>query len=604
MLCVATVSRGGIDYYLRTVPSGPVPSRGLVEADGLWTGRLAATLGLSGDRVERGAVEALWSGVHPRTGETLDPRHARVGVLAFDCTFSAPKSVSVVHAVARDPEVVSEIAGAHEASVAAALSYVEDEAGRVRRRSGGEDRVVRSGLVAASFVHRVSRAEDPHLHSHVVVANLGKDEDGRWSALDGRALFLHAGTAGVLYRAQLRAELVSRLGVAWRWREDGFADLAGLRTEVVREFSRRSAEIAASLASEGRSGARASRVAASRTRAAKDLSVRYEELVARWTDRAASVGVTERVIEAVVPRRGQVALVDLSRDGRVRRGAPNVLDAPFTQQDLVVARAQSLEDGAPAAAIVERVASDLRDAVARGSGVEVRGRRAPTASLRTRTGSTFPSGVVERVLVTSRHLERERTLAAQVGAAHDLVGGPLPPGLWRPPSRARSPFEVGSEVARAIGVAARSGRPVIVLAPGGLEAAHAEAVLGFPAVAPTDTPRLARDGLVVAFAVDAWPVATLDRLVACAAASRSSLVLVSSGAPGGAVASPRGRGRAAGGVGRPPAKATDAPAFAAWETSRPPRGPGGGPVDVVLVEDARHLPRAASELCDRYRAET
>jgi hypothetical protein len=33
---------------------------------------------------------------HPRTGERLKPEHGRTKVAAFDLTFSAPKSVSVL----------------------------------------------------------------------------------------------------------------------------------------------------------------------------------------------------------------------------------------------------------------------------------------------------------------------------------------------------------------------------------------------------------------------------------------------------------------------------------------------------------------------------
>ena len=41
-------------------------------------------------------------------------------------------------------------------------------------------------MASAGFVHRVSRALDPHLHSHVVMANLGRGPEGTFTALDGR----------------------------------------------------------------------------------------------------------------------------------------------------------------------------------------------------------------------------------------------------------------------------------------------------------------------------------------------------------------------------------------------------------------------------------
>ena len=81
-----------------------------------------------------------------------------------------------------------------------------------RRGAGGVDRIPGRGLVAAAFRHRTSRAGDPQLHTHVLVANLTLGADGRWSALDGRRIYAHAKTAGYLYEARLRAELTRELG--------------------------------------------------------------------------------------------------------------------------------------------------------------------------------------------------------------------------------------------------------------------------------------------------------------------------------------------------------------------------------------------------------
>ena len=67
-------------------------------------------------------------------------------------------------------------------------------------------------MASAGFVHRVSRALDPHLHSHVVMANLGRGPDGTYTALDGRGLYAHRSAADALYHAQLRHELTTRLG--------------------------------------------------------------------------------------------------------------------------------------------------------------------------------------------------------------------------------------------------------------------------------------------------------------------------------------------------------------------------------------------------------
>ena len=88
-----------------------------------------------------------------------------------------------------------------------------------RRRSGAATAGLivepASGLVVGLFRHRTSRVGDPQLHTHAVVANLGRGPDGRWSTLDGRRLYAQARTASFVYQAVLRSELSRELGVQW-----------------------------------------------------------------------------------------------------------------------------------------------------------------------------------------------------------------------------------------------------------------------------------------------------------------------------------------------------------------------------------------------------
>ena len=107
------------------------------------------------------------------------------------------------------------------------------------------------GFIAAAFRHRSSRAGDPLLHTHVVVANATQAADGRWTALDGRELYRHAKTAGFLYQSALRAELSRELGIHWQAVESGTADLAGVPRRVIEHFSQRRAEILELMTSRG-----------------------------------------------------------------------------------------------------------------------------------------------------------------------------------------------------------------------------------------------------------------------------------------------------------------------------------------------------------------
>ena len=137
-----------------------------------------------------------------------------------------------------------------------------------------------------------SRAGDPQLHTHVLVANLVQADDGRWSTLDGRRLYAHAKTAGYLYEARLRAELTRELGVEWTPVRNGIADVAGVPRQVLRAFSRRRAQIEAELGSPGQSGARAAQAATLETRRRKDHDVDPVALDRQWRERAAELGFT------------------------------------------------------------------------------------------------------------------------------------------------------------------------------------------------------------------------------------------------------------------------------------------------------------------------
>jgi conjugative relaxase-like TrwC/TraI family protein len=162
--------------------------------------------------------------------------------------------------------------------------------------------VAGDGFVGAAFRHRSSRAGDPHLHTHVLVANMTRGPDGRWATLDGRHLYLPAKTAGYLYEANLRLELTRRLGVGWGPVVHGIADLEGIPDAVLRAFSTRRVEIEASLDQRGASSARAAEIAALDTRKSKDYGINAEATTERWRTQALGVGVEADAMDAVVGR--------------------------------------------------------------------------------------------------------------------------------------------------------------------------------------------------------------------------------------------------------------------------------------------------------------
>lgn len=213
------------------------------EAPGRWRGRGLGELGVAaGGRVEREAFMALMHGRHPVSGEVLRRMGTCSTVAAIDLTFSAPKSVSVLMAIG-DDDLASTLVAAHERAVGEALGYLEREACFTRRGHAGTVHVRGEGFIAASYRHRLSRAGDPQLHTHVVVANLTLAED-RYTTLDAHALYEHKNAAGAVYRAVLRSQVSERLPwVSWRAAGRGLFEIDGLPEAVLRHFSQRRVEI-------------------------------------------------------------------------------------------------------------------------------------------------------------------------------------------------------------------------------------------------------------------------------------------------------------------------------------------------------------------------
>ena len=290
MLSVSGLSSARADYYVEQVAAGfDEYYTGDQAEPGRWAGSAAERLGLEG-LVTPDAFRRLLDAEHPGTGEPLDiPRTTSARVGGFDLCFSAPKSVSLAWALG-GPAVSAAVAGAHDRAVDQAVITLEQEVLRARRGAGGQRSVTTDGLVAAAFAHRSSRAGDPQLHTHLVVANLTPDASGKWSALDGKRLFRWAKTVGYLYQSALRHELSDALGIGWGPVQKGAADIAGVPKDALEAFSTRRAQIEEALAERGPWSRASAEVAALSTRASKASVPDLGELRQRWQAQGPSWG--------------------------------------------------------------------------------------------------------------------------------------------------------------------------------------------------------------------------------------------------------------------------------------------------------------------------
>jgi conjugative relaxase-like TrwC/TraI family protein len=264
--------------------------------------------------------------------------------------------VSLLHALTDDERVRREISEAHELSWHAALAYLEREACVVRRGKGGKRRERGRGFVAAAFRHRTSRAQDPHLHTHVVIANMTQAEDGACLSLDGKAILkTYRLAAGYLYEAQLRHELTRRLGLAWMEPAKGMAELELVPVEAIQEFSSRRRSLVEHMDAHDTHGFAAARVAALVTRETKK-QVDLPRLRDEWQARAAEHGLGRRELRLVVQRgrepEREIAIGNLARECFGREGL-TARQTTFTTPELVCAIAGRLRDGGSVEQVLE-----------------------------------------------------------------------------------------------------------------------------------------------------------------------------------------------------------------------------------------------------------
>lgn len=295
------------------------------EPPGYWLGRGAEHLGLSGT-VRDGELLRLMQGYDPSTGTAMARNSGAEHAPGWDATFSAPKSVSAIWAVA-DSDAQAAIQQAQQRAVSYAIGYLEREAAFTRFGAGGVERepvIFHGGLIVAVYEHSTSRNADPQPHTHCIIGNV--TPDGRGIDLDT----CHKMAAGALYRVEL-AHQMRELGYSVERDSNSFR-IAGVPHELTDHWSSRHAEVRQSLAEKGLDSYTASKVAALDTREAK-ADVNRAELFAQWREQAREFGFGRENVDRL--RFGE-------RDRLTERPTPEQILAAATEQHSTVSRVQLL----------------------------------------------------------------------------------------------------------------------------------------------------------------------------------------------------------------------------------------------------------------------
>jgi conjugative relaxase-like TrwC/TraI family protein len=275
------------------------------EIVGQWGGKGAVLLGLFG-KVDKQAFDRLCDNQHPLTGEPLTAKLRDGRRVGYDFTWSAPKSVSVVHALSGDDAIMA----AFRDSVHETMAEMEAEMQtRVRKRGQDADRTT-GNWCYAEFVHLTSRPVNgmpcPQLHAHLFVQNATFDShEEQWKAGQFGTIKQDAYYWQAVQQARFSLEL-RELGYSVRKTKDAF-EITGVPDSTLKKFSLRTGVIDRMAERLGITSPKAKAKLAATTREAKDDTIPYSDLIELWkgqlTDDEASAlaAVAKGKSPAVVP---------------------------------------------------------------------------------------------------------------------------------------------------------------------------------------------------------------------------------------------------------------------------------------------------------------
>ncbi|MFI8974207.1 MobF family relaxase [Nocardia asteroides] len=176
----------------------------------------------------------------------------QTAVAGLELTFSTVKSVSVLWALA-PPDMRRRIEAAHQRAIKDALTWLERNGLYTRLGRNGVRHVEVEGMVAACFTHRDSRAGDPDLHTHVLLANKVRTREGKWRTIDSRLFYEAVVTVSEIHDSRLEHYLELAVGWQFETRPDldihqvQIREVIGVPIELIHAWSRRATAINARL---------------------------------------------------------------------------------------------------------------------------------------------------------------------------------------------------------------------------------------------------------------------------------------------------------------------------------------------------------------------
>ena len=214
--------------------------------EGHWYGLLAEKFGVSGKIIIADEFAKIQKNKNPWIGDKLTPSVRRGSSRFFDFQCSAQKSISIMAVVMNDYRLTE----VHNECVKAALAEMEKFVScRIRKGifRNSEQLENTGNFLAGLYNHNASRALDPQLHTHCVVANVTWCESEKcYKALSEYEILKAIRYCGKFYQSSM-ARRVQELGYEIELKRtekgiEGF-EIKGIDKSILEKYSRRRAEI-------------------------------------------------------------------------------------------------------------------------------------------------------------------------------------------------------------------------------------------------------------------------------------------------------------------------------------------------------------------------
>ncbi|MDN5215049.1 MobF family relaxase [Fulvivirgaceae bacterium BMA12] len=257
-----------------------------------WQGKTATSLGLHGKEVKKEDFSNLVHNIHPDTKEKLTVRNAENRRAGFDFTFSAPKSISVLHAITKDPAILE----AHRSAYKAAMQEVEAEM-QTQANTQSERGYENTGnIIYAPFDHFLGRPceiqkngktlfiSDPQLHTHCYMPNVTwSNQKQRYQALETGNIHRRAYYFETAYHAHLSKNL-NEAGYQTQRTHERY-EIQGVSRSIIERFSNRTKLIDQVAKEKGITDPKAKSELAVKTRHSKSKAVSKDQLYGHWKER-------------------------------------------------------------------------------------------------------------------------------------------------------------------------------------------------------------------------------------------------------------------------------------------------------------------------------